>query len=212
MTVPAPAAIRAIVFDLDGTLYVSPEFSAAIQDQAAGYMTGILGADIHETCRLMAATRARLAEESGTVQTLSAVCSDLGGNVRDLHAFFIERLRPEETLNRDSRVIDLLNRLGARLDLYIYTNNNRILTTRIIEHLGFGDCFAHIFTIDDSWQAKPDEKALDRIIDATGLTPDRVLFVGDRYDVDLRLPELRGCPVFLVRSIEQLLRLETLLG
>jgi len=44
------------------------------------------------------------------------------------------------------------------------------------------------------------------------VAPAEALFVGDRYDVDLRLPEQRGCPVYLSRSVEQLLRLEELLS
>jgi putative hydrolase of the HAD superfamily len=159
----------------------------------------------------MAATRSRLAEESGAVQTLSAVCTELGGSVRELHAWFEERLRPESYLVRDERVIALLSRLRERFSLYIYTNNNRALATRILDYLGLDGLFDRIFAIDDAWRAKPDETMLEQVLAATGLAPVEALFVGDRYDVDLRLPEQKGCPVFLSQSIEQLLRLEGLL-
>ena len=65
--------------------------------------------------------------------------------------------------------------------------------------------------IDDTWKGKPDESLLDQILAEAWLLPSQALFVGDRYDVDLRLPEQRGCPVYLSQSIEQLLRLEELL-
>jgi len=211
MPLSSSTHIRAIVFDLDGTLYVSPEFAVTIQDQAAVYMGRIRGISVAEARLLMAATRSRLAEESGTVQTLSAVCTELGGSVRDLHAFFEERLRPEAYLVRDERVIALLSRLRERFSLYIYTNNNRALTTRIVDYLGLDGLFERIFAIDDAWRAKPDEGMLEQILTATGRVPAEVLFVGDRYDVDLRLPEQKGCPVFLSQNVEQLLRLENVL-
>ena len=52
---------------------------------------------------------------------------------------------------------------------------------------------------------------MEQVLDRLGLAPAEALFVGDRYDVDLRLPEQRGCPIYLSQNVEQLLRLEELL-
>ena len=212
MPISSLSDIRGIVFDLDGTLYASPDFAATIQVESVAYMAGIKGIPTEEMRMLMANTRARLAEESGSVQTLSAVCAELGGSVRELHAFFEERLRPEVYLVRDERVIVLLEKLRKRFRLCIYTNNNRVLTTRILGYLGLDNLFEHIFAIDDAWRAKPDELMLEQLFWVTGLTPDQTLFVGDRYDIDLRLPEQIGCPIFLSQNIDQLLRLEGLIS
>lgn len=203
--------VRAIVFDLDGTLYVSPRFAAAIQDAAALYIAGLWGIGHDDARRMMAETRSRLALELDREPTLSAVCAELGGAIRDLHTCFESKLRPESFLARDQRVIDLLERLGTRCDLHLYTNNNRALTTRILGYLGIEGKFRQICTIDDSWRAKPDEATITRLLDGAGVEAAEALFVGDRYDVDLRLPEQLGCPVYLSRSIEQLLRLEELI-
>lgn len=204
--------IRGIVFDLDGTLYVCNAFADTIQDAANAYIADLLGIRQAQAYQLMAETRARLTEEQGTVQTLSAVCGELGGDIRELHRNFEENLQPEEYLVRDERVVGLLRRLAEHFSLYIYTNNNRALATRIVNHLGLEGLFCHIFAIDDAWRSKPDEQMLAGILVETGLKPAEVLFVGDRYDVDLRVPEQFGCPVYLSRTVEQLLRLEELLA
>ncbi|HEY3308256.1 MAG TPA: HAD family hydrolase [Desulfuromonadaceae bacterium] len=206
-----PSDIRGMVFDLDGTLYVSSAFAATIQDEAVVYMAGVMGVTKAEAALVMSDTRRRMAEESGTVQTLSAVCTELGGNVRDLHAFFEERLVPENYLVRDERVIELLQGLSKRFKLYIYTNNNHVLATRIIELLGFEGLFERVFAIDDEWRAKPDEYVLEQVLKVTAIPPAQLLFIGDRYDVDLRLPEQKGCPVFLTQNVDQLLRLKDLI-
>lgn len=208
----ASSKIQAIVFDLDGTLYVSPEYAAAIQDAAAAYMAGLLGMDMDTVRALMTATRKRLTEERGTVQTLSAVCTELGGNIQDLHAFFEKVLRPEELLVGDSRVSELVERLGRRFDLYIYTNNSRNMAKRILEQLDVNRNLKRIFAIDEGWRSKPDAAKLEQVLAATGLPAAEVLFVGDRYDVDLRLPEQAGCPIYLSRSVDQLLRLGEVLS
>ncbi len=209
---PQTTRIRGIIFDLDGTLYVAPGFADTIQDAAASYIARLTGTPLDQASHDMAVTRSSLAEETGGVPTLSAVCARLGGDIRDLHTYFAEQLRPEAYLARDERVIALLERLARRMPLYLFTNNNRTLTARIIGILGLNGLFRRIYTIDDSWKGKPDEGLLDRILTETGLTPSEALFVGDRYDVDLRLPEQRGCPVYLSQSLEQLLRVEKILG
>lgn len=204
--------IRGIVFDLDGTLYVCDRFAAEIQDASAAYIAGLKGISQEDAGLLMAATRSRLAEESGMVQTISAVCRELGGSVQELHRFFEANLRPEAYLVRDERVIRLLERLAGQFALYIYTNNNRVLTARIMDYLGLDRVVHGVFTIDDTWRSKPDEGMVRTVLEGIGLAPNETLFVGDRYDVDLRVPEQLGCPVYLSQSLEQLLRLEKLLA
>ena len=211
MSVLASSEIRGIVFDLDGTLYVCDRFAAEIHDAAVAYFAGLKRIDRDEAELLMAATRQRLIEESGTVQTLSAVCAALGGSVPDLHRHFERTLRPEAYLVRDERVIRLLERLAGKFSLYIYTNNNRVLTTRILDYLGLDGLVRGIFTIDDSWRGKPDEGMVKKVLEQVGFAPGETLFVGDRYDVDLRLPERLGCPVYLSQNLELLLRLEDLI-
>lgn len=207
-----PTDIRAIVFDLDGTLYVCERFAAEIKDASVIFIAGVRQISHNDAEMLMAATRQRLAEESGTAPTISAVCTELGGRVQELHRFFESTLRPEAYLVRDERVIKLLERLTKRFSLYVYTNNNRILTARIMNYLGLDGVMSGIFTIDDTWRGKPDEKMVTGLLEKIGLDPNEALFVGDRYDVDLRLPDQLGCPVYLSQTLEQLLRLEELLA
>lgn len=78
--------IRGIVFDLDGTLYVCDRFAAEIQDAAAEYIAGVKRITQAEAGLLITATRLRLTEESGTVQTISAVCRELGRAFRSCTA------------------------------------------------------------------------------------------------------------------------------
>lgn len=205
------ADIRGIVFDLDGTLYVCDRFAAEIKAASVTYIAGLKRISQEEAGQLMAATRRRLTEESGTVQTISTVCRELGGSIQELHRLFERTLRPEAYLVRDERVIRLMERLAERHSLYIYTNNNRVLTARILNYLGLDGAVSGIFTIDDEWRSKPDEEMVVRLLKAIGRSPHEALFVGDRYDVDLRVPEQLGCPVYLSQNLEQLLRLEHLL-
>lgn len=202
--------IRAIVFDLDGTLYASKEYASAIQECAVRYIATLLEMDVDRARQVMGEARKRLADERGQSPALSAVCCSLGGTIQGLHVVFRELLQPELYLKPDDRVIALLRLLSRYFELYLYTNNNRVLTARIIAILGIDGFFSRMFAVEDFWRPKPDHEALERVMETVGLPFDQALFVGDRYSVDLWLPEQMGAPVYLSTSVEQLLRLQTL--
>ncbi|MRR07174.1 MAG: HAD family hydrolase, partial [Deltaproteobacteria bacterium] len=106
----------------------------------------------------------------------------------------------------------LLGALAKRFELYLYTNNNRTLTERILYQIGLAGLFSGAFTIEDFWRPKPDREVLQHIFSTIRKNPEECLFVGDRYDVDLRLPLEMGCSAFLVADIQSLLELETFLS
>ncbi len=203
--------IQAIVFDLDGTLYVSEAFEHAVWESVSRYAGELLGVSPEEAGRRIKELRQRLTEERGTLQTLAVAIEVLGGTVPEMHRRFAEELEPSDYILPDPRVKPLVDQLGEHYSCWLLTNNNRTLTEKILKQLQLADSFQRIITINDTWRPKPDRSVLDQVLAELGLSPETVLFVGDRYDIDLRLPEQQGCPVLLTKTIDELMQLETLL-
>jgi putative hydrolase of the HAD superfamily len=134
----------------------------------------------------------------------------LGGDLKGLHSRLSQEVHPEGMLTRDARVPELLKKLAGRFELHLYTNNNRALSDRIMAQIGVCGFFKRVFTIEDYWRPKPDRAVLQGILDAIGRKPGETLFVGDRYEIDLKLPASLGCAVFEVKSVEELLALAQL--
>ena len=199
--------IKALVFDLDGTLYVSAPLGREIQLSAGRYIAELKGVGPEEAALLIRDAKKRLSSASGVDATLSMACMKLGGDLRELHRRFAAEIDPTGYLSRDERVVELLKTLESRFELYIYTNNNRTLSAAIMDFLGIGGLFRQVFTIEDTWRPKPDQAGLEDIFSRTERKPDECLFIGDRYDVDLRLPAAMGCAVFLVSTTEELFHL-----
>ena len=200
--------ITSIVFDLDGTLYVSSELTDEIQRVAVDFIAFQLRVTTGEAETKLSAAKAELSARTGCEATLSAACDLLKCDIKALHGYLAENIEPEKYLVRDDRVIDMLGRIGKEYALYIYTNNNRSLTDRIMRLLGIDGLFARVFSVEDFWRPKPDRLALAKIFAAIGSEPVECLFVGDRYDVDLKLPEEHGSKVFLIQTVNKLLSLE----
>lgn len=198
------------IFDLDGTLYFGSELGREIGRTAYRYIAEIKGTDEATARQLVRSTRMRISEEQGSDASLSLTCMALGGDLKELHRSFSVSIEPERFLVRDERVVALLERLSACFPLYIYTNNNCSLAARIMNAIGVSHLFGRVFTIEDSWRPKPDRETLERIFAETGLAAVETLFAGDRYDIDLRLPQEMGATVRLVSSLDDLLALESL--
>jgi putative hydrolase of the HAD superfamily len=202
--------ITSIIFDLDGTLYQSAELAGEIQRVAADGLALQLGVAAEEAAAELFAAKSELYAATGCEATLSAACEKLGGDIKALHSYLAEHISPEKYLLRDDRVVAMLELLGREFGLYIYTNNNRSLTDRIMRATGIDGLFSEVFSVEDFWRAKPDRLALAKLFAAIGVEPGECLFVGDRYDVDLKLPDEHGSRVFLTRTLDELLSLEKL--
>ena len=197
-------SLRAIVFDLDGTLYQDEQLGEEVHQAACRYVAQLQGISAEQASLALREARSCL---DGSGGTLSRAVVSLGGDLKELHRRFNQEVHPEALLQIDPRVTELLGKLAARYELHLYTNNNRALSSRIMAQIGVAGCFQRVFTIEDSWQPKPDRLVLQGILDTIGKKPGETLFVGDRYEVDLRLPASLGCAVLETRSIEELLTL-----
>lgn len=202
--------ITTIIFDLDGTLYNSRQLAEEIHRVAVIWLAQQFGLEAAEADHRLFDAKAVIRSRSGYEATLSAACVELGKDIRELHHYLADKVNPEQFLGRDEQVIAMLQRLQASYQLYLYTNNNLALATRIMGATGVAGLFAAVFTVEDFWRAKPDRLALAKLYAAIGVEPVECLFVGDRYDVDLRLPEEHGSSIYLTSTISSLLSLEKL--
>ncbi len=199
-------SIKAIVFDLDGTLYQEERLGEEVNRSAILYVADLKELSPVEAEALLEETRAA----DGAGGTLSRAVVALGGTLQEMHRRFAADCHPEKLLKPDRRVRELLQLLSTRFRLHLYTNNNRDLSRRIMAQIRVDDLLDRVFTIEDYWIPKPDRRIIEDILAKIGCLPQETLFVGDRYRVDLAVPESMGCPVFEMKTTEELLTLADL--
>src|ERR1700694_415657 len=98
--------LKALIFDLDGTLYVNRPLGREILLAASRYIAVLQKISVEEAELLIVETRNRLSEECGLDTPLSRACEELGGDLRELHRHFAGEISPELYLDRDERVVE----------------------------------------------------------------------------------------------------------
>jgi putative hydrolase of the HAD superfamily len=196
---------KSLVFDLDGTLYVNRNIARQIHQSAVLYIASLKNLDEAAAEALVETTQNKVSGQCGCRPTLTAACMELGADIAEFHRRLSEAVKPELFLNPNEQLARVLTDLGSKYRLYIYTNNNRPVSLRILKLLGIDGLFRRLFTIEDSWRPKPDQEALRKVFSAIDGTPEESIFIGDRYDVDLRLPAAAGAGVLLVENEAELL-------
>lgn len=204
--------IASIVFDLDGTLYVSKEIADDIWTAACDLVASTRGISSDAGRELLSCAKRRLTESLDEEPTLTRTCLELGIEVPEFHRVLQDRVRPERYLDHDPVLYALLDSLRDRCDLFLYTNNSLPLTQRILALLGVQGLFRRLYTIEFSWRPKPDPETLERVLEDIGGPLESFLFVGDRQQVDLKLPGSMGIPTLQVNETADLLQVHKMMG
>jgi len=169
-------SVRALVFDLDGTLVDSAPgilrcLRQALAEVAPGedpnFPSDLVGPSVRE----MLARLLPHADEAVVDAGVRAFrrCYD-GGGWRDAVPYWGVHA-----------MLETLRSAGIRL--FIVTNKPRVPTDRILAHFGWQDLFDAVVCRDDTAPPFPDKRAaLARLVEDESLAVDCALFVGDTTD------------------------------
>ncbi|MCL6431713.1 MAG: HAD family hydrolase [Anaerolineae bacterium] len=202
--------LRALIFDLDGTLYHSPELLAEYPRQAVAFVAERIRVPPEEARERYGQEALRLQETTGrspsTTQVLVALT---GARLDEWAAFLAARVDPGRFLNPADYgwLRSLLSELHEHYRLAIITNNNRALAERILRLLGIRHLFEVVLTTTESGRLKPDPTLYHQVARMLGVSPQACLAIGDRLAVDIIPARRAGLRAVLVRRPEDLRRL-----
>ena len=205
--------VRAVLFDVDGTLYRQPPVRATMAWELARLPLSRSLSSSRETWRTISAFR-RVQEELRALGSQPESLNELqyaetGRRVGRQPAAVRSEIeewmfrRPLRHLRRwrDPHVADFLSLLattGTRAGVF-----SDYPVASKLEALGLTDAFSPALCATDPEinALKPHPRGLLRACDIWGLPPDQVLYIGDRADVDAQGPAEIGmrCAI-LVRS------------
>lgn len=204
--------IRAIGFDVDGTLYHSPpEMSGYIGRELIKITAEMLGKDPTEIEEEY--LRRRDVYRSNTM-TLNS----FGLSGEEIFQQIWDEMPLERFVKKDLQLASGLKKLSAKYRLFILSNGAGRQIKRKLKYLGIElSLFDPMIACYDHEWVKPEPAPFLYAAEKLGLKPEEILYVGDRKDVDVEAAQAVGMKAAYVggedasaevscETIEELLR------
>jgi phosphoglycolate phosphatase/putative hydrolase of the HAD superfamily len=203
------ATLRAIVFDIDGTLYTHEEYMRRQIEDVIDRLASDRREDGSTVRERIAAYRdACAAEHDGTRPSLGNTFAELFGvSLEQSAAWRAEVIQPEAFLGPDPALRATLRALSAPAHLAALTNNPVSIGHRTLATLAVREYIDPLVGLDSTFRSKPNPEPFQEVMSRLPFAWSETLFVGDRFEVDLQLPLYYGAGAILVEGVSDVYRL-----
>ena len=207
-----PEHISALAFDMDLTLYTSPEYGQYQITSLIEKLGTIRGLSFDEMNREIEGKKREWAfSHNGKKPSLSNILAGYGISMEENIRWREEIYQPERYINEDPKLRAVLRDLSRSFKLGIVTNNSVRIARRTLAALGVDEFFPVLVGLDTCMTAKPHELPFKTFTELSGCSPKTCVSIGDRYDVDLDIPIQMGMVGILVEGVEDVYELSAVL-
>ena len=166
-------ALRAILFDLDDTLYHP---ASGLQEAGDRRFNAWIADNLKLPPEEADALRVRTWKQYGA--TARGLQAEYGIDPRVVYDYAVDRLEPAMYLHPDPELDRMLGTLTVAC--HVFTNATATYAAKVLETLGIAGHFDKIFDIRYSdWLSKPEPAIYRRIADDLGLAPAQIALVED---------------------------------
>ncbi len=172
--------IKAIGFDVDGTLYkMTPKIYNKLSLEVAKRAAEELGQDPREFSREHLMQRDKHGGNTKAVESY-------GLNGEEIYQKAFDEFAIEGQVERDKRLVEMIEKLKKKYKLFIISNGTGRQVERKLKVLGINhlDFEPRIYCYDEDW-SKPDSAPFLSAINALELDPSEIVYIGDNEDIDI---------------------------
>ena len=185
--------IKAIGFDVDGTLYHIPtEMNVELGKQVIAEAAAKLGRDSDDF-----AEEYLLARDKYRGNTLTLNSFGLDGE--QIFQAIVDKFPIDKYVETDKKMVKMIAELKQKYQIFIITNGSGRQVERKLKLIGLDhhDFDPRIYCYDQGWM-KPEPQPFLAAIESLNLKPEEIVYVGDRVDIDIEGAKAVGMKTILV--------------
>ncbi len=188
---------KCVLFDLDGTLYQSPEYNKQLDTEIARFVSEFLNITIDVAQVLLRDGKRKFGTLTRTLENLNI----------DREFFFEEMAARIDThiyLSRDPSVENVLQQLRVRgFKIGLVSNSGRALVRKVLAAIGLSpERFDVVVTSSDA-APKPSKEPFLVALKQVGSDFENSIYVGDRDEQELRPAKELGIKTVLIKTTAQ---------
>lgn len=207
-----PSSLRAIIFDIDSTLYTSKEYAFEQVDCQIRQFAKENHISDDEARKKIIQFRKNYAEKNdGKKISLGNTLLNFGVPIEKSIEWRKNLLEPSEFLHFDEKLINSLDLLKNQFKLICVTNNPILPARKTLESIGISHFFPQIIGLDSCFKSKPAKEPFLLAVEKIGCKIEECLSVGDRFDIDISLPLEMGMGGILVDGVKDVYNLNEIL-
>ncbi|MDJ0270190.1 MAG: HAD family hydrolase [Aigarchaeota archaeon] len=190
----APTNPKAIVFDIDGTLYRSQDYERQLYQAIVKVLSEMLNIT-KENAAIM------LQDAKRKYRTVSISIEALGLDRHEFYQRLANSVEPEKTIAPDESTPQLLRKLkNMGYKIVLHTNSGRQLAMKILKTLRIDNNLYDLLVTSDEYEPKPSAEGYLGIVRQLGIQPSEIIYVGDRIEVELLPAKKLGMITVLLGS------------
>ncbi len=185
--------IKAIGFDVDGTLYHAPDaMSQQIGKILIQKAAEALSQDPDEIVEEYLKRREQFRSNTLTLNSFGLDGEKLFQNVWD-------QVEIHKYVSKDLKLVKMMSELKKKYRLFVITNGSGRQVERKMTHLGldYHDFDPRIYCYDHGW-VKPDPQPFLAAIESLETSPQEIVYIGDREDIDIEGAKAVGMQTIFV--------------
>jgi len=191
--------IRALVFDVEGTLFKSKSLTDAYRNQVLKLVSEKSGLNGEALLKEVRRVISELRREGYDQRPPSTLIAERLGVTREEFYRAIDEVNPGDHVKPDPELVSALKEMKRTFKLAVLTNLSRKGLTGVLRALGLSeDVFDVMLTADDLEALKPHISAFKRVLEALKVNPEEVVMVGDIVASDLAPAKILGMKTVLV--------------
>ena len=207
-----PANVKALIFDIDSTLYTNSAYAFEQVDCQVREYARTLGITADEARKKVADYRKKYAlENDGRKVSLGNTLLAFGVPIEQSVEWRNVLMDPAQFLSRDETLISVLKNLSKRFKMICVTNNPVLPARKTLEVIGISEFFPEIVGLDTCLKSKPAIEPFETAVRLLGCNSSECVAVGDRYDLDIALPLQMGMGGILVNGVQDVYEIENII-